>query len=216
VKLIVAVECWREVKWRTWNPTKTATTFYLAADVEILQKQLQSVDKETSQLLSGPTNEDVVLTLAKEEATMERLDTELERARGLVVREAVVNKVRKKLEVMVKHWRKRRRLCHDFLIMMEDSTEGSISMKKCLKGDGPIKLDSDETVLKFQVEQAKKKRAMRGSGAAGGGGMGVKKGMALPLKGESHNGVKSNPSFVGVRLDRRGNAVRVHIDDDMD
>lgn len=52
--------------------------------------------------------------------------------------------IKKGIEGMGSIWRKRKRQCIEFVSNMEDATEGTISLKKCLKGDGPIDIDSDE------------------------------------------------------------------------
>eukprot|EP00957_Ditylum_brightwellii_P103954 7920896-Ditylum_brightwellii.AAC.1 len=64
---------------------------------------------------------------------MSELRGKLDNARELVVNEKRKRQIQKKVGVMTAHWRKRRRLCMDFLMMMEESTEGTVSVKKCLK-----------------------------------------------------------------------------------
>ena len=35
-------------------------------------------------------------------------------------------------------WRKRKRSCMEFLMNMEEATDGKVDVKKCLKGDGAV------------------------------------------------------------------------------
>ena len=44
--------------------------------------------------------------------------------------------VKKNIAVQAGIWRKRKRQCIEFISNVEESTDGTISLKKCLKGDG--------------------------------------------------------------------------------
>jgi hypothetical protein len=52
-------------------------------------------------------------------------------------------------------WRKRRRICMDFLKAMGENAEGTVSVNKCLKVDGQIDIDADEAVVAAAVEAVK-------------------------------------------------------------
>mmetsp|Transcript_12594 Transcript_12594/g.17356 ORF Transcript_12594/g.17356 Transcript_12594/m.17356 type:complete len:211 (-) Transcript_12594:120-752(-) len=107
------------------------------AEEEVLRANLKSITATTEKLNSEPTNEEAVSKLEVQEREITELRGELESARELVVNEKRKRQIEKRNSLMTTHWRKRRRLCMDFLIMMEESTEGTVSVKKCLKGMFP-------------------------------------------------------------------------------
>ena len=107
-------------------------------------------------------------------------------------REKHVKLVKKEIESKASVWRKRKRICTEFLSNMEECTDGTISLKKCLKGDGQIDIDSDETALKGAIAFASRKK----------------------VKTVKSSGVKSGvqPSdFVGCTLSAQGKPERVFI-----
>ena len=81
--------------------------------------------------------------------------------------------------------------------MMEEATEGAVSLKKCLKGDGPIYLDSDEAALQGDIAFARRKKAK-----VSRGGKHDKTGSA-PL---------ADGHFVGVKLNAQGKPERVYLE----
>ncbi len=82
---------------------------------------------------------------------------------------------------------------------MEESTEGTISLKKCLKGEGALEIDSDEAAIGGAIAFAKRKRptVSRGSFAAGG------------KRGDESTGVRPDEHFIGVQLSAQGRPERV-------
>lgn len=89
----------------------------------------------------------------------------------------------------------------EFISMMEESTEGTITVKKCLKGDGPIDIDSDEAAIEGAIAFASRKRprvSMKGKGG---------------LKGSDEGGMKPDPKFVGVKLTAQGKPERVFLEE---
>lgn len=114
---------------------------------------------------------------------------------------------------MATQWRKRKRICMDFLIMMEESTEGTVSAKKCLAGDGQIDLESDETAIKNMIAYGNKKRSMTSrpvkkakvSKSLGG------KTTGLPSSETLTSGLTADANFVAVRLDSSGQVERVYL-----
>jgi hypothetical protein len=133
----------------------------------------------------------------------------VEAGRKLKVNEKHKVKVKRGIESMTAQWRKRRRICMDFLISMEESSDGSISMKKCLSGDGPIDVDSDEAVAKGAVAYALKKRSAPALTA---------KKRAPPTKKSKLGSAPSNGNealasedFVAVALTSQGTVSRVMV-----
>lgn len=108
------------------------------AELEAQNASIKSMATETSKLLSEPTNEEATVSLERSEECVQNLREEVEAAQELKNFEKHRIKIGKKVDVMTSQWRKRRRVCMDFLMAMEDNTDGTISVKKCLTGDGQI------------------------------------------------------------------------------
>ena len=108
------------------------------AEMQANTHLIQSMSSETVKLSSEPTNEEATASLEEAENCVANLRGEVESAQELKCYEKTRIKVKKRIDVMSAQWRKRRRLCMDFLMAMEDNTEGTISVKKCLSGDGQI------------------------------------------------------------------------------
>jgi hypothetical protein len=62
--------------------------------------------------------------------------------------EKIVQKVRKEIENLSAIWRTCKRQCIEFITNNEESTEGAITLKKCLKGEGALEIYSDEAAIK--------------------------------------------------------------------
>jgi hypothetical protein len=173
-----------------------------------LISSLKQMADETKKLLSEPTNEDATTRLDREELALAELKTLVEDASKLQVNETHKKQVKRRIENMTAQWRKRRRICMEFLISMEENTDGTISAKKCLAGDGQIEIDSDEVVAKHAVTYGKKKRLKPliqkralGTQKAGVGASN------LP-------GIPADENFVAITLDSQGCLQRVYLDDD--
>ena len=174
------------------------------AQVVSLKATLQQTRTETQTLLAQPTNEQAVLRIDEEGTALQQLDTKVQDARQLKVDEKSLQKIKRRVNNMVSHWRKRRRLCMDFLYSMEEHTDGTISAKKCLAGDGQIELDSDEVIAKRAVEYGRKKRT-------------TNRRPTKRAKTTSHvpPGMEPNEAFVAVLLDaNKGSVKRVYLDGD--
>jgi hypothetical protein len=177
-----------------------------------LRAVLKTTLETAKRLLSEPTNEEAALLLGNEEAAMEKLEAQLAEAQALKVNEKHRQKTKQQIQRMSGQWRKRKRMCMDFLIGLEENTDGSISAKKCFAGDGPIALDSDEAVAKATVAQAKKKKARDYTG----GGKRRKlapKAAPKPTLSKPADSL-SDESFVAVLFDSQQNVRRVHVDDE--
>lgn len=186
----------------------------------IMKEKLQQTTSETAKLLTEPTNEAAATSLEAEEEEVTDISEKLDAARKLKVNEKHKMQIKKRIASMTAQWRKRKRMCIDFLITMEESTEGTVSMKKCLAGDGQIELDSDEAVIEGAIAFGKRKRLKSGTTTTAG-----KKTTKLIARNQvaarggksantSNTGIPPSESFVGVRLDPMGKVCRVHIDGD--
>jgi hypothetical protein len=184
------------------------------AEEGALKDTLKTTLGKAAQLLSEPTNEEATLRHETEEAAMKDLDENLETARKLKVNENHKQKTKKRIQNMAAQWRARKRLCVDFLISLEENTDGAVTVKKCLANDGQICLDSDDSVAKAAVKFAKDKRSrnikggLKGRKKGGTMSRGLSKGS---LSSESDS--LADESFVAVKLDSQNSVCRVHVDE---
>ena len=79
----------------------------------------------------------------------------------------------------------------------------SLSLKKCLKGDGQIDIDSDEAALQGAIAFASRKKARTSLGVKKGGNAGA-----------SSSGLLPDSSFIGVKLSANGRPERVFLQKD--
>lgn len=133
---------------------------HASADAEksSTENKIKRILSDADVLLSQPTNVDLASRLETLDTEVESLRSQMEVANSFKDNEKIRKQTRKKIDVMQAQWRKRKRLCMDFLCMMEEMTEGTISMKKSLVGDGPIELESDESAIKGSILFNQKKR----------------------------------------------------------
>lgn len=174
------------------------------AEEAALKQTLATMRTTTAKLISEPKNEEADRRLEKEEAELSDLTEQLEAARKLKVNEKHKATTKKRIEHFASFWRKRRRLCMDFLVTMEEVTDGTIIAKKCLLGDGQIDCDSDELVAKQVIAYANSKRA-KGNG---------KKLAFAKVSASTKTGIQPSESFVAVLLDSQGSVSRVHLEAD--
>ena len=88
---------------------------------------------------------------------------------------------------------------------MEEISEGTISRKKSLSGDGPLALESDDMAVKASITLYQNKRqrlALKGSFNPRG------------ARGDKTNDTVGNPNFVAVKLNSQQQAERVYFDED--
>ena len=128
------------------------------AEKERIEVSLKATLQLAGKLFSEPTNEELHLQLEAQELQLQELEEKVVEARKLTVNEKHKQNTKKRIEKMAVAWRSRRRSCLDFLTSMEESSDGQISRAKCLKGDGPITVDSDEMVAKAALMYAKEKK----------------------------------------------------------
>jgi hypothetical protein len=181
------------------------------ADATVLKDNIKTAKLLTTKFLSEPTNEELTARLEMEESALDELRDKVEEARKLKGNE----KIKQQLHVRIKHmaieWRKRRGLCMNFLNNMEEWSDGTISTKKCLKGDGQIPIESDDTAITDATAYAKTKRS-RARGLVG------KKRTSLgnskqPQFSKSTSFADSD-LFVGCTLDKQGEVHRVFLEED--
>jgi hypothetical protein len=184
----------------------TAAVQKTQAEAEALQDILKTTQSEIVKFLSEPTNEEAMARLEKEEVELKNLEEEVEGSRKFKTNEKHKKNLKHRIDTMTSIWRKRRRMCTDFLISMEENTEGTITAKKCLSGDGPIEIDSDEAVAKAAKAYylSKKNRPMLGAGQK-------KRVVAKTSKPESQGqDFLATESFVAVTLNASGCPERVY------
>ena len=163
-------------------------------DLQMIQNNLKSIQARTRQLLSEPTNEEAEERQNKEEKILADLQASLEESRQYAGNEKKREQTKKRIRNLADIWWKRRRQCTDFLQGMEDATEGTVSVKKCLAGDGQIDIDSDEAIINAEKEMYEMRKAKKAkTGGAGAGGS-----------------IQPTDTFIGVKFDGVGHVKRVH------
>ena len=130
-----------------------------AQDLQLSRDNLKAVQNLTTKLLSEPTNQEANDRIAKEEKVLADLKANVEESRQYAGNEKKREQTKKRIRDLADVWWKRRRMCNDFLQGMEDATEGTISVKKCLAGDGQIDIDSDEAIIAAEREMYEYKKA---------------------------------------------------------
>lgn len=154
---------------------------------------LKELEAKTNQLLGEPKNDELIGRLGDLENDVSILQKKVNDAKALTVNESHKNKLKRRIQSMVGHYRKRKQLCCSFLSSLEEISDGAISKKKCLKGDGQIALDSDKSAINAAKAYAKSKRFSK-----------VKKTLL------------ADENFVGVVLDSQQMIKRVYADNDVE
>lgn len=178
------------------------------AEESALLASINAKTSEAKKLFSEPTNQELALRLDEGESALAKIQGEVEEARKLQVNEKHKNGIKRRRDNMVTQWRKRRRMCMEILINLEELSDGKISSKKCLDGDGQIDIDSDDVVAKYAVEYGKKKRANPV--------LYKKRRLAMRKTNAptSSAGLPASEDFVAVKLDSQGQVYRVLLPDE--
>ncbi|GKY96953.1 hypothetical protein MPSEU_000654300 [Mayamaea pseudoterrestris] len=176
------------------------------AELGFLNDSIKTMLAQASTLVTEPTNEEATTRLELEEAALDDLKKKLEAARGLQANEKHKLQIKRRIEHMASFWRKRKRLTMEFLIGLEENTDGVISAKKCLVGDGQIDLESDELAIKNSTAYYKsmKNRPSTKHGIAN----------KKAKTSEFSSSLKATATFVGVKLDTIGCVERVHVEEE--
>jgi hypothetical protein len=169
-----------------------------------LQHSLQIISSATKKLQIEPFNSELDGLLEKAEEELHKLSSQLEIARAYQCNEKHKEETIKRINHFSSDWRKRRKICMDFLISMEELTEGTITAKSCLCGNGPIDIDSDEAIIKLAREFTAKKRTRTLSSKAA---------TSFSKPGTNNLSVQSSDNFVAVALDSQGTVQRIYLHD---
>ena len=156
-----------------------------------LNQQLKATTAQAVQLESEPKNEELIVEVSNMEKKLVEMGENITEMKSHAGNEKHVKLVKKEIQSKASVWRKRKRMCTEFLSNMEECTDGTISLKKCLKGDGQIDIDSDETALKGAIafSNRKKIKTVKSSGVK--------------------SGVQPSADFVGCTLSAQGKPERV-------
>ena len=176
-------------------------------DEESMKNKFDEIEKETRKLHSEPTNEVLDMKIYDLEKFIVVINSKLDELREYEENEKKKIKIQKSINRFSTFWRKRRKLTIDFLIMMEECTDGSVTVKKCLKGDSPIEIESDESHLQGALEWAKMKRQRQITASSKQYAKKRKKYL------DKDEGFQPDQTFVGMKLDMKGNCKRVYSDD---
>ena len=164
-------------------------------DLQSKRNELTAIQRETKQLLSEPTNEEAKERQNREEKILADLQASVEESRQYAGNEKKREQTKKRIRNLADIWWKRRRQCTDFLQGMEDATEGTISVKKCLAGDGQIDIDSDEAIINAEREMYEMRKAKK----------------AKTKTHSTSGGVPPSTNFIGVQFSSTSKVERVYV-----
>lgn len=118
-----------------------------------------SILSKCRKLLLEPTNESADMLVEKYQSDGISLLAKVAYYQSLADNEKKRKHTLTKINWFLLHWKRRRKICVDFLTMLEECTDGSINLKKCLAGAGQVEIESDECVAKEAWETALNKQA---------------------------------------------------------
>ena len=179
------------------------------ANCVALQVSLTNTLSLTKKIQTEPFNSEMNGILEKAENESLELLGQLDMARAFQCNAKHKENTIKRINYFSSFWRKRRKTCMDFLISMEEITEGTITAKSCLRGTGPIDIDSDDAIIKLAKDFATKKsnRTLTSKG----------EGQKSKCKPDANNpGLLASDNFVAVSLDSQGNVKRIQLRDEND
>jgi hypothetical protein len=168
-------------------------------DLQVIDLDIKQMNDETIRLLSEPINLELNSLLETLEAEVSDLQEKVTASRGLKSNEKVRKSLMKKIDNMAAQWRKRKRITMEFLVMMEDVTEGTVCVEKCMNGDGQMDIDSDEAVIKGHIQFLEQKR-QRGAilnSCRRGKSQKKQKTSTGSTPGSVSNGFEGDETFVG-------------------
>jgi hypothetical protein len=125
----------------------------IALSNDLLSTEASILSKGRTLLLE-PTNESADMLVEKYQSDVISLLAKVAYYRALADNEKKRKHKLANINWFLLHWKKRRRICVDFLTMLEECTDGSINLKKCLAGAGQVEIESDEYVAKEARETA--------------------------------------------------------------
>jgi hypothetical protein len=178
------------------------------SEASILKLDLATTQSTTRDLMSEPTNVELISLLQKAEDDVATLKEQVDDSRKLQVHTGTRIARQKKIQKMAAHWNKRKRMCLSFLSTLEENTDGAVTIQKSLAGEGPLQLDSDEAVIRAELILAKQRAKKRKVGIIPAQCKRHKKEPSLPLPVSS--------DLVAVRLVKGGKVERVYNRDEDD
>lgn len=182
------------------------------SEEQMLLSVLRDTKDLSKKLLVEPRNEELGLALEADESSVQDLEEKLNEAQKLKVNEKHRQATKLRIQKMAAHWRQRKRLCENFLSALEENTDGIVSRTKCLKGDGPIALDSDEIVAEAAVKYSKDKRSRNSRKGFQGNkkSIGIRAGVNGGKAVAKREGLALESDLVAVVLDKQLNVERVY------
>jgi hypothetical protein len=174
-------------------------------NVQVLTSNLLQAQEQTKCLQSEPTNENLESQLETLEIDVADLKLMVQDARKFKVNESTKKNIKERIDGMTLQWRKRRRLCMEFLINLEENTDGSINLKKCLTGDGQIDIETDEKAISDSRTYAESRRSRKQVQCK-------RKSNGFVKTSDYTDSTDSNVNLIGVFLDSQGNVNRVYLD----
>jgi hypothetical protein len=177
----------------------------LANDLNALSMDEAAMTAASKKLALEPTNEEASVRFTEESNALEQLREQVGEARKHLVNADRPKKLKKAILEGTAEWRKRKRVGMDGYYWLEEATDGVITIKKCLSGDGAIDMDSDEATIALARDLAIKRRQAPSKNTTNKVGK---------LAWKSSTGLSADPNFIGVLLDARGNVERQYFHDE--
>ena len=109
------------------------------------------MQSEAEKLESQPKNDALDAIIEEKEQELRELDEDVKHAKAFFTDAKTRAKIVRALDQIVAEWKKRKSKCLSALTLLDSASDGTISLKKCLKGDGQMVIESDEATVKEKV-----------------------------------------------------------------
>ena len=173
------------------------------------KKILESFILKANQLCSEPTNHLIKIKIKSIESEIMELTEKVSHARQYATNEKKRHQILKQLKLFTNFWSKRKNTCIEFLKNIEDWSDGIVKVKKCIKGEGQIYIESDESYSKCVAEMYKRSELKR-------------KQMDLSMSYDNKRKNKKRcqnsaidlfPSFASIKLNGNGRPIRLYVNE---
>ena len=182
---------------------KEFVTVYRSTESVFNKKKdlLQRLSRAAIQLKSEVMNLEAEEEIKSLETDLYRVSIMIEQAKRFTVNEKRRLQLLKDKKFFLDNWYQRKQICMEFLKNMEEFTDGTISVRKCLKGGGQISVESDECFIADAINIQKQVKSKRKRGVLD---RNEKRRKVQDCCQNINAGRDVFPSFVALRLIRKG------------
>eukprot|EP00594_Rhizosolenia_setigera_P008632 CAMPEP_0178967614 /NCGR_PEP_ID=MMETSP0789-20121207/17712_1 /TAXON_ID=3005 /ORGANISM="Rhizosolenia setigera, Strain CCMP 1694" /LENGTH=691 /DNA_ID=CAMNT_0020653283 /DNA_START=210 /DNA_END=2285 /DNA_ORIENTATION=+ len=178
-------------------------------ELNTLTKEFHQINSQTKTLLDQPQNEELDQTIQDLSKEIETLSSKMNHLKQYEGNEEKRKLLHQNISHMSTIWRKRRRMTKEFLLMMEEATDGAITVKKSFRGDtNGLDVESDEYAIAQTKEWIKMKRGRHNNNSMRM--MNKKKAST----GGNSSSVVADETFIGVTMNVQGKVERVYMESD--